>query len=261
MHGVTEPGHNVSSVPHSQHQTWELLTKLLRTHEYNHSQPSWFVVWIQNLTKLHRVCWRHLVTHLQQIFHQKHRDILSTQLCFANPLPPVNILKVPKLKSLTSWQKYTDPNEHFIKSKKGSIKRLEFFCYRKVTNLDSQGIGNSTKKLNMCSIKLTSVLTNPKHVCRAIIKESGGRILTGECPLHMEAADTHVRSKTQWLTSLGCPVSVHMLPWSPRTNLHSVPIHSIWKGKNHNTWESVPTCSLNPAQSSHDVFIKYCADY
>jgi hypothetical protein len=57
------------------------------------------------------------------------------------------------------------------------------FCYKKVTNLDSQGIGNSTKKLNMYSIKLTSVLTNPEHVCRAIIKESGGRILTGVCLL------------------------------------------------------------------------------
>jgi hypothetical protein len=36
MHGVTELGHNVSCVPHSQHQSRELLTKLLRTHAYNH---------------------------------------------------------------------------------------------------------------------------------------------------------------------------------------------------------------------------------
>ncbi len=57
---------------------------------------------------------------------------------------------------------------------------MKFFYYKKTTNIDSQGIGNSTKKLIVCSIKLTSVFTNPKHVCRTIIKEFGGKIFTGE---------------------------------------------------------------------------------
>jgi hypothetical protein len=52
--------------------------------------------------------------------------------------------------------------------------------YYKPTNLDYQGIGNSTKKLIVCSIKLTSALINPKHVWRAIIKEFESRIFTGK---------------------------------------------------------------------------------
>jgi hypothetical protein len=67
--------------------------------------------------------------------------------------------------------------------KKWLNKKVGIFCYRKMTNIDSQGIGISKKKLNVCSIKLTSALTNPEHVCRATRKESGGRILTGECLL------------------------------------------------------------------------------
>jgi hypothetical protein len=65
--------------------------------------------------------------------------------------------------------------------KKWFNKKVGFLFYKKMTNLDSQGIGNSTKKLIVCSIKLISALTNLKHVCKTIIKEFGGKIFIGEC--------------------------------------------------------------------------------
>jgi hypothetical protein len=153
----------VCCVPHSQHQSRELLTKLLSSHAYNHSQPSWFVVWIQNLTKLHRVAGD--ILSLTCSKYSTRNIGISCQPNFALPIPYhlLNILKGLKLKTLTSWQNYTDPNEHFIKLKKGSIKRWEFSVTER---WQTQGIGNSTKKLIVCSIKLTSALTNPEHVCR-----------------------------------------------------------------------------------------------
>jgi hypothetical protein len=64
--------------------------------------------------------------------------------------------------------------------KKWFNKKVGILYYKKTINLDSQGIGNSTKIFIVCFIKLISALTNPKHMCRTIIKESGGIIFIGE---------------------------------------------------------------------------------
>jgi hypothetical protein len=156
MHGVTETHHNVSYVPHSQHQCKELFTKLICFHAYDYSQPSQFVVWIQNLTKLQRV-----VGGILSLTCSKHsiKNIgISCQ--------PINILKGLKLEILTPWQKLHWSHWALHQVEKGFNKTVGIFCYKKMINLDSQGIGNSTKKFIVCSIKLTSVFTNLEHACR-----------------------------------------------------------------------------------------------
>lgn len=50
------------------------------------------------------------------------------------------------------------------------MKAVHFlYFYDNCGYLDTEWIGNPTKELDVCTVELASSLTNPHHVCRAVI--------------------------------------------------------------------------------------------